>query len=172
MKNFIFVGLIALLTSCASIVDGSNQTISVTTSPDNGATCQLQNNNGVYFINQTPGTVQIKQSTSDMVILCQKGNKSGVAVSSSSTKGMEFGNILAGGIIGAAVDMQTGAAYKYPSLVTVQLKSNKQEKTLDELFEETKKKADAAKAKAKSDASPDAKPETEAYKKKIVILQN
>lgn len=39
----------------------------------------------------------------------------------SSAKGMAYGNILAGGIIGAAVDMGTGAAYDYPSLITVSM---------------------------------------------------
>jgi hypothetical protein len=32
---------------------------------------------------------------------------------------MAFGNILLGGVIGAAVDVGTGAAYDYPSLITV-----------------------------------------------------
>jgi hypothetical protein len=33
--------------------------------------------------------------------------------------GVAFCNILAGGIIGAAVDMSSGAAYKYPAQVIV-----------------------------------------------------
>ena len=36
-------------------------------------------------------------------------------------KRMAFGNILAGGIIGAAVDMGTGSAYDYPSLISLEL---------------------------------------------------
>ena len=32
---------------------------------------------------------------------------------------MAFGNILFGGVIGAAVDVGTGAAYDYPPLITV-----------------------------------------------------
>ena len=149
MKRIITLSALVMLTSCASIVDGSQQAISVTTAPDNGATCQLQNNNGTFFVNQTPGTVQIKQSTSDIVTLCQKGDKSGVAVTSSSTKGMAFGNILAGGIIGAAVDMGTGAAYKYPSLITVQMQKGQQTKTLNEIYEENKQKKEAEQKAAK-----------------------
>jgi hypothetical protein len=37
----------------------------------------------------------------------------------SSTKAMAFGNILFGGVIGAGVDVATGAAYDYPTLITV-----------------------------------------------------
>jgi len=34
---------------------------------------------------------------------------------------MAFGNILAGGIIGAAVDVGTGSAYDYPPSIEVML---------------------------------------------------
>jgi len=34
---------------------------------------------------------------------------------------MAFGNIIFGGVIGAGVDISTGAAYDYPSLITVMM---------------------------------------------------
>lgn len=37
----------------------------------------------------------------------------------SSTKAMAFGNIIFGGVIGAGVDVATGAAYDYPTMITV-----------------------------------------------------
>lgn len=37
---------------------------------------------------------------------------------------MAFGNIIVGGIIGGAIDAGTGAAYDYPSEITVELKKN------------------------------------------------
>ena len=43
----------------------------------------------------------------------------GIAAVKSGTKAMAFGNILFGGIIGAAVDTSTGAAYDYPDLITI-----------------------------------------------------
>lgn len=43
----------------------------------------------------------------------------GLISAKSSTKGMAFGNIIFGGIIGAGVDISTGAAYDYPTLITV-----------------------------------------------------
>jgi hypothetical protein len=49
------------------------------------------------------------------------GEQPGIASVKSSTKGMAFGNILFGGVIG--VDTATGAAYDYPTLITVQLGS-------------------------------------------------
>jgi hypothetical protein len=35
---------------------------------------------------------------------------------------MAFGNIIAGGIIGAGVDIHTGAAYDYPVSISVLLR--------------------------------------------------
>ena len=43
------------------------------------------------------------------------------AVVASSTKAMAFGNILLGGVIGAGVDIGTGAAYDYPEVISVAL---------------------------------------------------
>lgn len=55
-------------------------------------------------------------------MLCEKdGHAPGIAAAKSSTKGMAFGNILFGGIIGAAVDIGSGAAYDYPSIISVEL---------------------------------------------------
>jgi phosphoketolase len=57
-----------------------------------------------------------------MAIRCDKdGSVPGIASTKSSTKGMVAGNILFGGLIGAGVDVATGAAFDYPSLITVEL---------------------------------------------------
>lgn len=63
-----------------------------------------------------PSSVVVNRSYSDSNVVCKKGDKSGSSIMKSSTKGMAFGNILAGGIIGAGVDMHIGAAYDYPSI--------------------------------------------------------
>lgn len=41
--------------------------------------------------------------------------------SASKTKGMAFGNIVFGGVIGAGVDMADGAAYDYPNEINMNL---------------------------------------------------
>lgn len=118
------IGLLAL-SGCASIVAGSSQVVSLETrkGPDavTGASCRLQNDKGTWFVT-TPGTVTVHRAYDDLNIKCEKdGIEPGIATVKSSTKGMAFGNILAGGIIGAAVDMGTGAAYDYPPLITVSM---------------------------------------------------
>ena len=115
----------SFLTGCASIVNGSNQVLSVETASREGkvigATCELKNPKGTFFVT-TPGTVTIHRAYDDLNIRCEKvGHEPGLAAVKSSTKAMAFGNIVFGGVIGAAVDAGSGAAYDYPSLITVMM---------------------------------------------------
>lgn len=96
--------------------------VSVETNPLKEAACELSNEKGRWFIPSTPGTVTLNRSYSDLIVTCKKGDKSWITTVKSSTKGMAFGNILFGGLIGTAVDCGTGAAYDYPSVIMVHLK--------------------------------------------------
>lgn len=124
-----------LTTGCASIVGGANQSISVETRSTTGeavvgANCKLENPKGTWFVT-TPGSVIIHRAYDDLTIYCTKtGEQPGIATAKSSTKGMAFGNILFGGPIGVGVDAATGAAYDYPTLITVQLGETKTIKAL------------------------------------------
>lgn len=100
---------------CASIVSGQSQVVSVTTPFCPEAECTLKNDEGSYYV-KTPGTVTIDRDYDDLMVGCKKEEHPPANITvSSSTKGMAFGNILLGGVIGAGVDMGTGAAYDYPS---------------------------------------------------------
>lgn len=130
LKGTLPIALACLsLGGCASIIDGSTQVLSVKAVEKNGADvenahCTLMSNKGTWFVN-TPGTVSVNRSYDPLNINCKKdGDQPGVATVNSSTKAMAFGNILAGGLIGAAVDMSTGAAYDYPQLITVRMGEN------------------------------------------------
>lgn len=118
----IALALAAALPACASIVEGSTQSLSVVTTPEAGAECKLKNDAGTWYVAQTPGSISIKRSGSDMSVICTKEELAGNATVASKAKGLAFGNILAGGIIGGAVDMGTGAAYDYPYEIIVPLK--------------------------------------------------
>lgn len=116
---------VAAISGCASIVNGTSQVISVQTVQNGndiaGAACKLDNGKGTWFV-KTPGTVTVHRAYDDLTIKCEKdGSEPGLATIKSSTKGMAFGNILFGGVIGAGVDMSTGAAYDYPPLITVSM---------------------------------------------------
>ena len=114
-------------TGCASIVSGQNQALSVTAKNKGddlaGAKCALVNDKGTWYVT-TPGSVTVRRSYNDMSVNCTfEGLSAGVSTVKSSTKGMAFGNILLGGVIGAGVDMSTGAAYDYPDVIVVTMGS-------------------------------------------------
>lgn len=117
-----FSGFAVLMTGCASIVNGQNQPISVSTGQVKGATCALQNNKGKWYVPNTPGSVTVQRSYQDLHVACEKkGYAPADQKIASKTKGMAFGNVLFGGVIGAGVDMADGAAYDYPNEINLDL---------------------------------------------------
>jgi hypothetical protein len=68
----------------------------------------------------TPGSVTVHRSYKDITVACEAaGQPAGSMAVKSSTKAMAFGNVIAGGVIGAGIDMANGAAYDYPDLLTL-----------------------------------------------------
>jgi hypothetical protein len=115
-----------LLTGCASIVSGHNQSLSVVAKNGNddviGARCSLTNDKGQWFAT-TPASVTVRRSYSAMAVDCTTERSAGASSVKSNTKAMAFGNVLFGGVIGVGVDVATGAAYDYPDVITVLLSS-------------------------------------------------
>lgn len=95
-----------------------------TTGTEEKAVCKLTNDKGEWTLNNTPGSVSVKRSYADLLVVCTKDKKSGTQKVHSQTKGMLAGNILCGGIgiIGGGIDCASGAAYDYPSTIDVFLK--------------------------------------------------
>ena len=118
-------GALALagMTGCASITTGDEQVVSVETysaaGPVSGATCQLQNKKGFYYIT-TPGSLRVFRDYGDMTVTCDKPGLATSAMRFKSRTGYTVaGNILMP--IGAMVDVATGAAYGYPALMRVKM---------------------------------------------------
>lgn len=124
MKKVTILALFGALyvTGCASITAGTTQSVAVNTPSKDGAECKLSNEKGSWTIPKTPGATTVTKAYGDLTVACEHvdGSKGSTSVTS-STAGAAFGNIIAGGIIGAAVDMGSGAAYVYPSNVSVVL---------------------------------------------------
>jgi len=115
----------ALSTGCATITTGQNQSLSVETKHKGtavaGAACKLANDKGTWFVT-TPGSVTVNRAYGDLAVNCTHDKfPAGIMTVKSSTKAMAFGNILVGGVIGAAVDVGTGSAYDYPPLLSVEM---------------------------------------------------
>ena len=138
MKIFvymIFLFALSFITSCASITQGDNQVVAVNTPLCEKAKCELRNEQGTYFVPVTPGSVNINKSASSLIVTCSKNDKSETISLDSSTQGATWGNILLGGIIGAAVDWTTGAAYKYDAMINHPLDCSAETLTSDQKCE-------------------------------------
>ena len=137
-----------LFTSCASIAGGGReQNISVITveknTKINGATCELKNDEGVWYVT-TPGSTAVHRSSQDLHISCDKNEyDTNMTTVKSGIKAVTAGNAMLGpivGTVGVLVDNASGAAYDYPSLTTIEMhkktdnnavSANKENKTLD-----------------------------------------
>lgn len=117
--------LATLAVGCATITGSKNQPVSVQAVHNgnslDGVGCSLTNDKGTWFV-KTPGSTTIQKSGQDLVVACTKeGVPAGSTTVSSSANGGVWGNILLGGFIGYAVDASTGAAFDYPTSMTVQM---------------------------------------------------
>jgi hypothetical protein len=113
---------IPLLGGCALIVDGKTQSVSFDTSPQKSADCSISNSKGSWNVHQTPASATINKAYGDITVTCSsRDGYHGSSVVQSETSGAVFGNIIIGGIIGVAVDIGSGAAYQYPSRITIPL---------------------------------------------------
>ncbi len=111
-----------IVANCSTIVEGTDQSVSVITEPT-GARCELERKGTVVaIVNPTPGTAQVDKSKDNIAVECQKdGYQRTVAPLLSKFQGMTFGNILFGGLIGLAVDASSGAMNEYPPSITLHL---------------------------------------------------
>lgn len=119
-RTLILLACLAQLTGCASIVSGTRQNITVHNGSVSGAVCTLTNSKGNWLVGNTPHSVFVHRAYDDLQIECKKpGYKTAYHNAISSTRVLAFGNIVFGGVIGAAVDIVDGAAYDYPYSIYV-----------------------------------------------------
>lgn len=110
-----------LISSCVSILKGSNQTLTINSNVD-GAVITLD---GVE-IGTTPFIGEVPKNKTSLRIE-KEGYKSYNLALSKSIDPLFFGNIITGGTIGSITDFATGAAYTYsPSSYQVELFSSKE----------------------------------------------
>ena len=101
------------LSGCATIIKGTTQSISLTTPPTNGATCELKNSEGTWYVT-TPGSVTVHKTKTDLVVTCTKdGFQNATATIPARFNGVTAGNIILGGLVGITVDAASGANYGY-----------------------------------------------------------
>ncbi len=127
LKKLILLLSALVMVGCATVTGGGNsQAISVSTVNEygktvDGAACNIHNDKGNWKLS-SPEQVTITKSSKPILVRCEKApSLPGTATVESSVRGAMFGNLIAGGLIGAAIDHSSGAAYEYPESIKVML---------------------------------------------------
>ena len=116
------LALVGVLSGCATLLDEDTQEISVSLQCKERlvrAQCVAENSKGRWSF-RAPGVVQVNNDYGDLNISCkvQYMPQFTVSVSAMPTWNMA-GNILMGGIIGAAYDLHNNTGLKYPETVSI-----------------------------------------------------
>jgi hypothetical protein len=120
------MGILGLVTGCASVMEGSDQVININTTgcEDSGTfICTVVNSDSSSVIT-APASVSVEKSRGPLTVACNNKAKTatGSVIVDSGYEAMNAGNLLIGGIIGVGVDAATGAMWKYPASVVVPMK--------------------------------------------------
>lgn len=112
-----------LVSGCATITHGTQETITLTTSP-NGAYCALSNSKGQWTVLETPAKVTIQRAPGNFTIMCKKkGYRTTIVNIKAGLDKMMMANvIMPGSLITGAVDLKNGAAYAVPSVINIPLR--------------------------------------------------
>lgn len=145
--TLVLLSAAAFASGCATIANGTTDQVTIETTPP-GARCELRQGAGaVYQVNPTPGAVEIAKSRRDVTVTCEKdGYLPEAGVLASELKSLDPGSMLAGGLIGVAIDASTGALTRYPPMLRLTLvpESFPDQKSADDWYAERRAETDAA----------------------------
>ena len=116
------LAMVGILSGCATLLDEDTQEISISLQCHERlvrAQCVAENSKGRWSF-RAPGLVQVNNERGDLNITCkvQYMPPFTVSVPAMPTWNMA-GNILLGGIIGAAYDVHNNTGLKYPENVNI-----------------------------------------------------
>lgn len=113
--------LITSLTSCATIMHGSRQSIGIASNPTDASVWVDQ-----CYTGNTPLIVEMTRQDNHHVRLELEGYQPYEINFSRQISGWVFGNVVFGGVIGLAVDAVSGGIYRLtPEQVQVELRANR-----------------------------------------------
>jgi hypothetical protein len=112
--------LLSILTGCASVTHGTSQQVKIETLTADGkvvdgAECRVFNDKAEATV-PSGSSVTVRRSGATLSIECkQAGQLPANGQATSRVNAGMVGNVLIGGLIGAAIDSGTGAGFNYPS---------------------------------------------------------
>ena len=119
IKKLIMSAAILLTTSaCATIIEGTDQNIQISTNPSTTAQCSLKDSEMSYKMT-APGSVNVNRGDGPLNISCRSNGGSGKLNIDETLEPWFLGNALLGGLIGMGIDASTGAYQQYPQSIIV-----------------------------------------------------
>lgn len=115
------------ITGCSTIANGKNQAVNFSTGAVEGANCLVTGgrDGAVREEFQTPAEVQIRRAKAAIDVECSKaGYQTATRTVQSKMEGSTGGNVVAGGFVGLGVDAMTGAMFKYPDTIMIELEAD------------------------------------------------
>lgn len=114
--------ILSVLASCASIVSGTKQEISVKSTPTEAEVIVTGSGGQVAFTGKTPAVAELPRKSEYDVEIKLAGYQTETVHIAKGFNGWYLGNIICGGIIGLIVDAVNGAMYKLePGEISVNL---------------------------------------------------
>ena len=118
----VVLAVTALLSGCASLLEEDTQEVNVRfmcAEKHLVATCDLKNDKGRWRLS-TPGKATVINDTSQLEISCKAPFIPSFTVSVMPMPSMGMlGNLLFGGVVGAAVDVYNNSGMKYPENIDI-----------------------------------------------------
>ena len=122
LRLVLAIGFLSLLSACATILEEDTQEVNVRlfcAEKQLLATCSLQNDKGRWLVS-APGRVTIKNDINPLQISCKGQYVPSFSVTALPMPTMSmFGNVLFGGVLGAAVDVYNNTGMKYPENIDI-----------------------------------------------------
>lgn len=119
-KLFLVLSISMILTSCATIMHGTTQSIGISSNPSN-ANVWVDSK----YMGNTPIIVDMSRKNNHIVRIDLEGYQPYEATFSKQLSCWVFGNVVFGGVIGLAVDAISGGIYRLtPEQVQAELRSN------------------------------------------------
>ena len=116
------VGFFSLLSGCATLLEEGTQEVNVRlfcAEKQLLATCSLKNDKGRWLVS-APGKVIITNDISPLEISCKGQYVPSFSVSALPMPSISMlGNVLLGGVLGAAVDVYNNTGLKYPENIDI-----------------------------------------------------
>ena len=122
LPKLLLAAAMSLLTGCASLLNDDTQEVYVRLMCKHKpilATCFAENDKGRWVFS-APGYVLVKNDYSALSISCKGQFVQRFTVSAPALPSMAMaGNVLIGGLVGAAVDIYTATGLKYPENIEI-----------------------------------------------------